>query len=102
MAKIDQLWTDNSEGRFGFTPQQQAYLDTGNQIDKYTESTYEAFGKRVNWRTFKSWSLYGDLKFTDIASEGHLPSPGKVTANKPDLRWRERGMLLSRFDECGF
>ena len=99
LSKIDRLWTENSEGRFGFTPQKQAYLDTGNQIGQYTESTYEAFGDRVGWRTFNSWSLYGDLKFTDIAPVGHLPSPGMVAADN-DLRWREREMLLSRFDKC--
>ena len=103
LGKIDRLWTDNSQGRFGFTPQKQAYLETGNQIGKYTESTYEAFGDRVDWRPFNSsWSLYGDLKFTDIAAVGHLPSPGKVATDRPILRWQERGMLLSRFDECGF
>ena len=100
LGKIDQLWINNSDGRFGFAPQKQAYLETGNQIGQYTESTYEAFGDRVGWRTFNSWSLYGDLKFTDIAPVGHLPSPGIVGAYK-DLRWRERGMLLSRFSECG-
>ena len=100
LSKIDQLWTDNSEGRFGFTPQKQAYLETGNQIGQYTESAYQAFGDRVGWRTFGHWSLYGDLKFTDIAPVGHLPSPGIIAADK-DLRWRERGMLLSRADECG-
>ncbi|MGK7895304.1 MAG: GUN4 domain-containing protein [Xenococcus sp. (in: cyanobacteria)] len=103
LSKIDQLWTDNSEGRFGFTPQKQVYLETGNKIGRYTESTYEAFGDRVDWRPFNSsWSLYGDLKFTDIAEVGHLPSPGKVAADQPILRWQERWMLLSRFDKCGF
>ena len=100
LSKIDRLWTNNSKGRFGFTPQKQAYLETGNQIGRFTESTYQAFGDRVGWRTFNSWSLYGDLKFTDIAPVGHLPSPGMVAADN-DLRWREREMLLSRFDECG-
>ena len=102
LGRIDKLWTDNSEGRFGFTPQKQAYLETGNQISQYTESTYQAFGDRVGWRTFAFWSLYGDLKFTDIAPVGHLPSPGKVSVDKQDLRIRERGMLLSRFEQCGF
>ena len=101
LSKIDRLWTDNSNGRFGFSPQKQAYLETGNQIGQYIESTYEAFGKSVGWRTFGYWSLSGDLKFTDIAPMGHLPSPGKEAKERQDLRWRERGMLLSRVDECG-
>ncbi|NJL53169.1 MAG: serine/threonine protein kinase, partial [Hydrococcus sp. SU_1_0] len=47
------------------------------------------------------WNLYGDLKFTNIAPPGHLPSPGRVAADQNDLRIREREMLLSRFDACG-
>lgn len=76
-------------------------MKTGNTIGDYTESTYQAFGDRVGWRTFGYWSLYGDLKFTDIAPVGHLPSPGKVAPNKKSLRWQEREMLLARVDQCG-
>ena len=101
LRKIDELWQENSNGRFGLTPQKKVYLDTGNQIGQYRESSYEEFGNKVKWRTFGVWSLYGDLKFTDIAPVGHLPSPGKISPDKNDLRWQERGMLLSRVDACG-
>ena len=102
LQKIDELWQENSNGRFGLTPQKKIYLDTGNQIGQYRESSYEEFGNKVKWRTISDvWSLYGDLKFTDIAPVGHLPSPGKISSDRNDLRWQERGMLLSRFDACG-
>ena len=101
LRQMNQLWTENSQGRFGFSPQKQVYVKTGNTIGDYTESTYQAFGDRVGWRTFGYWSLYGDLKFTDIAPVGHLPSPGKVAPNKKSLRWQEREMLLARVDQCG-
>jgi eukaryotic-like serine/threonine-protein kinase len=101
LAEIDELWTSNSDGRFGFTPQEKAYLETGNELNQYTQSASEAFGDRVKWRSFGVWSLYGDLKFTKIAPPGHLPSPGRIAADKNDLRIREREMLLSRFDACG-
>ncbi|MGK7896735.1 MAG: GUN4 domain-containing protein [Xenococcus sp. (in: cyanobacteria)] len=101
LQKIDELWVENSNGNFGLTPQKKIYLDTGNQIGQYRESTYEEFGNQVKWRTFGAWSLYGDLKFTDIAPLGHLPSPGKISPNRNDLRLKERGMLLSRVDACG-
>ena len=101
LQTIDELWTENSDRRFGFTAQKKAYLETENQLGQYTESAYEEFGNKVKWRTFGVWSLYGDLKFTKIAPPGHLPSPGKVSSNKNDLRFLERGMLLSRFDACG-
>ena len=52
LAKIDELWTKNSDGRFGFTPQKQAYLETGNEFDGVSaESMYKAFGDRIGWRT---------------------------------------------------
>ena len=101
LRKIDKLWQENSNGRFGFTPQKKVYLDTGNQIGQYRESTYEEFGKKVKWRTFGVWSLYGDLKFTDIAPVGHLPSPGKISEDRNDLRLKEREILFSRVDTCG-
>lgn len=105
LEKIDNLWTENSNERFGFTPQKKAYLETGNEFDEYVESTYEAFGERVDWRIFGAWKRFDDLSFaqinTKITPSGYLPSPGKVAENKQDLRIREREMLLSRFNACG-
>ncbi len=100
LQKIDDLWTDNSDGRFGFTPQKKAYLETDNEFNEYNESTYEAFAKKVGWTIFGRRKNYGDLIFTDIAPSGHLPSPGRVAPNERDLRFREREWLLSRFDAC--
>lgn len=101
LQTINELWISNSDGRFGFTPQKEAYLETDNELGEYTQSTYEAFGNQIGWRIFGAWSLYGDLKFTDIAPIGHLPSPGQIGASQEELRTRERGRLLSRFDACG-
>ena len=101
LTQIDRLWVDNSEGRFGFTPQKQVYLDTGNEVGSYVESTYQKFGDRVGWRTFGYWSLFGDLIFSDRAPVGHLPAPSRESANQPNLNWRARQKLLSRADRCG-
>jgi eukaryotic-like serine/threonine-protein kinase len=105
LQKIDRLWLENSDGRFGFTPQKEAYLATGNDFDDYVESTYEAFGDRLSWRIFGSWKRYQDFNFpkidTGMTPSGFLPSPGKVATDQQDLRIREREMLLSRFDACG-
>lgn len=106
LKTIDELWMNNSENRFGLTPQKQAYLETGNEFDEYVESNYEAFGNKVSWRIFDSWKRYNDFNFqeidTVITPAGYLPSPGKKAANRLDLRNHEREMLLSRFDACGF
>ena len=101
LAKIDELWTSNSDGRFGFTPQTKAYLETGNEFNDYNQSTYEAFGDRIGWRIFGVWSLYEDLKFNNIAPKGHLPSPGKDGENSRNIRIGERDNLLSKFNACG-
>ena len=101
LAKIDELWTSNSDGRFGFTPQTKAYLETGNEFNNYNQSTYEAFGNRVGWRIFGVWSLYEDLTFNNIAPKGHLPSPGKDGENSRNIRIGERDNLLSKFNACG-
>jgi eukaryotic-like serine/threonine-protein kinase len=104
LQKIDRLWTENSDGRFGFTPQKKVYLATGNDFDDYVESTYDAFGDRLSWRIFGAGKRYQDFNFqginTAITPSGYLPSPGKVATDKQDLRIREREMLLSRFDAC--
>jgi eukaryotic-like serine/threonine-protein kinase len=106
LQKIDRLWTDNSNGRFGFTPQKEVYLATRNDFDHYVESTYEAFGDRLGWRSFGAWRGYEDLNISKInsaiASPGYLPTPGKVAPDQQELRIREREMLLSRFNACGF
>ena len=100
LQTIDAMWLENSDGRFGFTPQKKAYQETGNEFDKYIESTYEEFGDRLKWRTFNAWSLYGDLKFTLSAPPGHLPSPGRSPIDNNALRFNERLMLLSRVHTC--
>ena len=100
LAAIDKLWVDNSDGRFGFTPQKQVYLDTNNDVDSYVESSYQNFGNRVGWRTFGYWSLFGDLTFNERAPIGHLPAPNRESENQSDLNWRERQKLLSRVVRC--
>ena len=101
LAKINGLWQEHSNGRFGFTPQKEAYSATENEFNKYIESTYEAFGNEVGWRELGVWSLYENLKTKKSATPppGHLPSPG-MAADKQNIRYLERGQLLSRFDAC--
>lgn len=105
LQTIDRLWTKNSNERFGFTPQKEAFLETGNEFDEYIESSYEEFGNKVNWRIFGTWKRYEDFNFQaidpTITPSGYLPSPGKVTDNRKNLRWQEREMLLGRFNACG-
>lgn len=49
LKKIDQLWLKYSEGRLGFSVQQQFYLRTGNQPGKLHWSQYNEFQKATGW-----------------------------------------------------
>jgi serine/threonine-protein kinase len=101
LSDLDRLWFSYSKGRFGFRIQKQLYLATGNHLDRYTETTYRRFGARLDWRVFSAWKYYSELTFSDLAPQGHLPSPGTISQERKALRFQERWMLLSRVDACG-
>jgi hypothetical protein len=65
LRTIDRLWVHYSDGRFGFSIQQQIWQETEDWI---------LFGDRVGWRVYKNWLAYPDLTFTSAASVGHLPA----------------------------
>ena len=100
LRKIDKLWRSNSDERYGYTPQLEAYLATGNRFDQYNEGNYEAFGNRVGWRIFDFWKPYQEYNFTALATLGQFPTPGRKAADRQDLRTREPEILLSRFYTC--
>ena len=100
LQTIDELWRENSDERFGYTPQLKAYLATGNIFGQYHEGNYEAFGNRVGWRIFDFWKPYQEYNFTALATLGQFPTPGRKAADRQDLRTREPEILLSRFNTC--
>lgn len=103
LQTIDKLWTENSDGRFGYTPQLKAYEETGNKFNQYHEGNYEAFGNRVGWRFMDlAWKKYQDFNYTALAPRGQLPTPVRKDVDRQVLREREPEMILSRFYDCGF
>jgi hypothetical protein len=73
---IDQLWIKHSQGRFGFTPQLEVFLATGNRPGRMNTENYHKFGEKVGWRRGNEWIIfYENLNFTDNAPVGHLPNP---------------------------
>jgi serine/threonine protein kinase len=67
LYKIDELWSNYSQKRFGFTIQSLIYEDT--------EGDYPKFCQEVGWLTYQPTSLLNDgYKFTYQAPRGHLPS----------------------------
>jgi len=70
---IDQLWLDHSNGKFGFSVQQQIYKSLGGTPGQYNETIYRQFGDQVGWRQNNQWLSYVSGTFSAEAPRGHLP-----------------------------
>jgi hypothetical protein len=86
LARVDALWSEASDGRFG----------TGRQLEVYRDEArrdYELFATYVGWRRRGRYLLYCDLTFDLSAPPGHLPTGG------PDGLFGEMGLDLPVLDE---
>lgn len=100
LEKIDQLWLKYSDNRFGFTPQLQAFLATGNRPGRLmSPESYDKFGDRIGWRKDNQWIIFKkNLDFTINAPAGHLPSPrDEYQINGGRLEYTA---LMGRFQAC--
>lgn len=73
LRTIDQLWVQNSNGRFGFSVQKEIY----NQIGK----NWVKFADQVEWSVAGKTKGYEQLMFEMRAPKGHLPYPRTVHYN---------------------
>ncbi|WP_275330702.1 GUN4 domain-containing protein [Nodosilinea sp. PGN35] len=77
LARIDQLWTSASNGKFGFSVQKDIYInDCGGTADgRLNENTWNCFGIKVGWLMpgETNWIDYSNLLFVSSAPRGHLP-----------------------------
>jgi molybdopterin converting factor small subunit len=74
---IDRLWTNYSQGRFGFSVQAQLYQSVGGSLETTIAQDYsviEQFGDRVGWRVNGNWQKCDDLDYTLNAPMGCHPS----------------------------
>jgi hypothetical protein len=74
---IDRLWTNYSQGRFGFSVQVQLYQSVGGSLETTIAQDYsviERFGDRVGWRVNGHWQKCDDLDYTLNAPIGCHPS----------------------------
>lgn len=65
LLTINQLWAQNSNGRFGFGIQGQVYNQVGNDLVKFDD--------RVEWRVNGNWKSYDELIWEIRAPKAHLP-----------------------------
>jgi hypothetical protein len=74
---IDRLWTNYSQGRFGFSVQAQLYQSVGGSLETTIAQDYsviERFGDRAGWRVNGNWQKCDDLDYTLNAPIGCHPS----------------------------
>ena len=65
LRTIDQLWVQNSNGRFGFSVQKEIYNQVGKDFDKFAD--------QVDWSVAGKWKSQEELIFEMRAPKGHLP-----------------------------
>jgi len=74
---IDQLWLNNSDGKFGFRVQQQIYQSLGGTLWEWeynTQNIWHSFGNEVGWRRNDQDLAYSDLDFGPDVPSGHFPA----------------------------
>ncbi len=82
---IDRLWSNYSEGRFGFSVQLQVYQDLGGSVETTigeNQSLIERWGAQLGWRNGvseenprgESWRKCNELDFSLNAPKGCHPS----------------------------
>jgi hypothetical protein len=75
LQKMDQLWVEYSNGKFGFSVQKQIWLELGGKLDGESDwDTYQKFGDRVGWKRNGEWILYSEYTFSTNSAKAHLPS----------------------------
>ncbi|VXD11483.1 Ycf53-like protein [Planktothrix serta PCC 8927] len=63
---LDSLWKIHSEGKFGYSVQQELWLSVNKNWDK--------FWPKIGWRTGRNWTRYPQEFTWDLtAPKGHLP-----------------------------
>ena len=89
LQTLDRLWVHYSQGRFGFSVQKQIY--------ESVKRDYIRFCDRVNWQTYNSATTLGQIKFSQQAPIGHLPSRSWVGG----IQWlRHLDALSAKLTEC--
>ena len=77
LKKMDELWKQYSNNRFGFSVQYAIFQETGNRPGRLmSPENYDKFGDRLGWRKDGQWIIFKkNLDFSANAPLGHLPSP---------------------------
>ena len=99
LEQIDRLWVHYSQGRFGFSIQQEIYQSLGG-TRKFDSEIWNAFGDRVGWRVGGEWLSSQDLTETANStahSKGLFPVY-RYDREREESSWD--GDLFSRIEAC--
>lgn len=99
LSKIDELWLENSDQRFGFGVQKEIYFECGGEVDKYDEKIWECVGDRIRWRLKGNWLSPDEVIFDSSAPVGHLPFFRFWVKDNSGYWWGV--ILMSRLVNCG-
>ena len=109
LCRLDRLWLDFSNGRFGFSIQKQIWLSCGGKpgLHRWTNEDYDAykkFAERIGWSQEGNFFKYHELTFNLSVPPGHLPLYYWVKADKEDNGAYRYGCdiasLAFRLDNC--
>ncbi|WP_127081930.1 GUN4 domain-containing protein [Dulcicalothrix desertica] len=86
---MDQLWVKASNGKFGFSIQ--------NQILESVGKDYVLFCQHVQWQSYNSTLFHQSLKFSNEAPPGHFPSRIWAFCDK---YWRYLDIIALKLAQC--
>lgn len=89
LLKIDRLWVEASNGKFGFSIQ--------NRILESLGKDYVLFCQYVQWQSYNSTLFHQNLKFSSEAPPGHLPSRIWAFCDK---YWRYLDVIALKLAQC--
>ncbi|MEA5499605.1 serine/threonine-protein kinase [Limnoraphis robusta] len=99
LRQLAQLWSQYSDGKFGFSIQKEIYQETGNPLGKFEKSTYAQFGDSIGWRKNGNWLSYSDLTFDQNAPKGQFPTCTNAAQKFSGCRW-PLYLLFERVETC--
>ncbi|MFH7244410.1 MAG: GUN4 domain-containing protein [Spirulina sp.] len=100
LAKLNQLWINASDGRFGFSVQRKIYVDDcgGQPNGEDGENAWYCFADRVGWRVNETWLSRASLTYDSTAPLGHLPV---IVWGSGAVEWSWRvPLLMQRLVHC--
>lgn len=96
LRKINQLWVQSSQGKFGFSVQKSIWEPVEVEVKATRENIYNVFGDRVGWRVNQIWLKYEEYNFSIDAPKGHLPQ----MFNEKKLPSNRLSVLAPKLAKC--